>query len=221
MSEPKRSALSSLLPYALEAISLRRLRSGTFAVLMSLAPAVAATTGAVLLDQQIDAIGALAIVCVVGASAGAVAASVRRAPHDHQSPRPSAQPSSLQDRQAVFEWAAEGHHRSLDVGMTPRRRPRVCGHPPMSISAGQSAYGATTNGGEDLRTDADGGREARQRTARAPVADRPSPVAERGRFQGVTSGLRPMGGRSRVGVQQRGGARPRTARRSSRLVQPA
>ena len=101
MSERKRSALSSLLPYALEAISLRRLPSSTFAVLMSLAPAVAATTGAVLLDQPMDAISALAIACVVVASAGAVATSVRRRHPDHQAPRPSAQPSSLQDRRAV------------------------------------------------------------------------------------------------------------------------
>jgi inner membrane transporter RhtA len=42
------ATLSSLLPHALEAISLRRLASSTFAVLMSLAPAVAAITGAVL-----------------------------------------------------------------------------------------------------------------------------------------------------------------------------
>jgi inner membrane transporter RhtA len=103
------AALSSLLPYALEAISLRRLPSSTFAVLMSLAPAVAATTGAVLLDQPMDAISALAIACVVAASAGAVATSVRRPHHDHQSPRPSAQPSSPQDRRAVAEGAAMGH----------------------------------------------------------------------------------------------------------------
>ena len=76
------AALSSLLPYALEAISLRRLPSSTFAVLMSLAPAVAAPTGAVLLDQPLAAISALAIACVVAASAGAVATSVRRRPHD-------------------------------------------------------------------------------------------------------------------------------------------
>ena len=92
------AALSSLLPYALEAISLRRLPSGTFAVLMSLAPAVAATTGAVLLDQPLDAISALAIACVVAASAGAVATS---APRRRQAPRTSAQPSSPQDRRAV------------------------------------------------------------------------------------------------------------------------
>jgi inner membrane transporter RhtA len=95
------AALSSLLPYALEAINLRRLPRSTFAVLMSLAPAVAAATGAVLLGQRIDAIGALAIVRVVAASAGAVASSARRRHHDHQAPRPSAQSSSLQDHRAV------------------------------------------------------------------------------------------------------------------------
>src|SRR3954447_17144697 len=67
------AVLSSLLPYALEAISLRRLPSSTFAVLMSLAPVVAAITGATLLDQRIDVLGALAIGCVVVATAGAIA----------------------------------------------------------------------------------------------------------------------------------------------------
>lgn len=95
------AALSSLLPYALEAISLRLLPSSTSAVLMSLAPAVAAITGAVLLGQRIDASGGLAIACVVAASAGAVATSVPRAHRDHRAPRPSAQPSSLPDRRAV------------------------------------------------------------------------------------------------------------------------
>ncbi|WP_448639651.1 EamA family transporter [Geodermatophilus sp. URMC 63] len=76
------AALSSLLPYALEAISLRRLPSSTFAVLMSLAPAVAAGTGAVLLGQRLAPVGALAITCVVAASAGAVATTVRRGRRD-------------------------------------------------------------------------------------------------------------------------------------------
>ena len=53
------------------------------------------------LDQPMDAISALAIVCVVAASAGAVATCARRRQDDHRAPRPSAQRSALQDRQAV------------------------------------------------------------------------------------------------------------------------
>ncbi|WP_198588561.1 EamA family transporter [Geodermatophilus chilensis] len=80
------AALSSI-PYALEALSLRRLSSSTFAVLMSSAPAIAALVGAVLLGQRIDASGALAIGCVVVASAGAVAT-----PSDRDRHRPRPQP---------------------------------------------------------------------------------------------------------------------------------
>src|SRR4051794_199605 len=42
------AVLSSLLPDALEAVTLRRQPSNTFTVLMSLAPALAAITGATL-----------------------------------------------------------------------------------------------------------------------------------------------------------------------------
>jgi inner membrane transporter RhtA len=84
------AVLSSLLPYALEAVSLRRLPSSTFAVLMSLAPAVAAITGATLLDQRIDVLGALAIGCVVVATAGAIATPHRRPQGDGQAPEPTA-----------------------------------------------------------------------------------------------------------------------------------
>jgi hypothetical protein len=132
------AALSSLLPYALEAISLRRLPSSTFAVLMSLAPAVASATGAVLLGQRIDAIGALAIVCVVAASAGAVATSARRRHHDRQAPRPSAQSSSLQDHLAVSQWAAQGHNSTFrtprclsKIAIMPRR---VCRGRPAGLA---------------------------------------------------------------------------------------
>lgn len=63
---------SSVLPYSLEMRALRRLPPGTFAVLMSLMPAVAATAGYVVLHQQLDLTEALAIALVVVASAGAV-----------------------------------------------------------------------------------------------------------------------------------------------------
>jgi inner membrane transporter RhtA len=67
--------LSSAIPYSLELEALRRLPAGVFGVLMSLEPAVAATVGFVLLEQGLDATEALAIVCVVVASAGALGSS--------------------------------------------------------------------------------------------------------------------------------------------------
>jgi inner membrane transporter RhtA len=64
--------LSSAIPYSLELEALRRLRQGTFGVLMSLEPAVAAAVGYVALGQGLAADELLAIGLVVGASAGAL-----------------------------------------------------------------------------------------------------------------------------------------------------
>ncbi|GGR11996.1 DMT family transporter [Agromyces mediolanus] len=64
--------LSSTIPYALELIALRRLRAGTFAVLMSLAPAIATLTGLLLLGQRFTWVGGLAVALVIAASVGAV-----------------------------------------------------------------------------------------------------------------------------------------------------
>jgi len=66
------AVLSSALPYSLELRSLRTLRPATFSVLMSLAPAIAAMAGFVVLDQPLSPLEALAITLVVVASAGAV-----------------------------------------------------------------------------------------------------------------------------------------------------
>ena len=62
---------SSVLPYSLELEALRRLPAAVFGVLMSLAPAVAALAGWVVLDQALGARELLAIAMVVVASAGA------------------------------------------------------------------------------------------------------------------------------------------------------
>lgn len=70
--------LSSVLPYTLELLALRRLPSSTFAILMSLEPAVAATAGFLILDQTLSAPEALAISLVIVASMGAVRTQVRR-----------------------------------------------------------------------------------------------------------------------------------------------
>lgn len=71
--------LSSTLPYALELIALRRLPSSAFAILMSLAPATAATAGFVLLGQHLSVLEIVGIALVIGASVGAVRAAGRRA----------------------------------------------------------------------------------------------------------------------------------------------
>lgn len=62
---------SSVLPYSLELIALRRLPEAVFGVLMSLDPAVAAVVGFVALHQDLGPRELIAIVMVVVASAGA------------------------------------------------------------------------------------------------------------------------------------------------------
>ncbi|MGW0862404.1 EamA family transporter [Streptomyces sp. NPDC002611] len=70
--------LSSVLPYTLELLALRRLPASTFAILMSLEPAIAATAGFLILDQALTAMEAAAIALVVAASMGAVRTQVGR-----------------------------------------------------------------------------------------------------------------------------------------------
>ncbi|KUO20389.1 EamA family transporter [Streptomyces dysideae] len=70
--------LSSVLPYTVELLALRRLPAATFAILMSLEPAVAATAGFLVLHQALSAVEALAIALVIAASMGAVRTQVGR-----------------------------------------------------------------------------------------------------------------------------------------------
>ncbi|MFG3550219.1 DMT family transporter [Streptomyces sp. NPDC047725] len=70
--------LSSVLPYTLELLALRRLPAPTFAILMSLEPAIAATAGFLILDQSLSAPQAGAIALVIAASMGAVRTQVGR-----------------------------------------------------------------------------------------------------------------------------------------------
>jgi inner membrane transporter RhtA len=72
--------LSSAIPYSLELEALRRLPKGTFGVLMSLEPAVAALVGLVALGQGLSASEVVAIGLVVAASAGALSAAGTPAP---------------------------------------------------------------------------------------------------------------------------------------------
>ncbi|MFI1013406.1 EamA family transporter [Streptomyces sp. NPDC020965] len=76
--------MSSVLPYTLELLALRRLPSSTFAVLMSLEPAVAAAAGFLVLSQALSVTDALAIACVIAASVGAVRTQIAGA----RTPRP-------------------------------------------------------------------------------------------------------------------------------------
>ncbi|MBN0044996.1 EamA family transporter [Streptomyces actuosus] len=71
--------LSSVLPYTLELLALRRLPAPTFAVLMSLEPAIAATAGFLVLGQALSAAQSVAIAFVIAASMGAVRTQVARA----------------------------------------------------------------------------------------------------------------------------------------------
>ncbi|MCX4584577.1 DMT family transporter [Streptomyces sp. NBC_01481] len=72
--------MSSVLPYTLELLALRRLPAPTFAVLMSLEPAIAATAGFLVLHQALSAVDALAIALVIAASMGAVRTQVAGKP---------------------------------------------------------------------------------------------------------------------------------------------
>ena len=71
--------LSSTLPYAFELIALRRLAASAFAVLMSLAPAIAALAGFVLLGQHLSWPEAAGIALVIVASVGAIRGAGRAA----------------------------------------------------------------------------------------------------------------------------------------------
>lgn len=70
------AVLSSLLPYSLELLALRRLPENVFGVLLSLEPAVAALAGFLVLSQRLEPIQVLGMLCVVTASA----AVMRRSP---------------------------------------------------------------------------------------------------------------------------------------------
>jgi inner membrane transporter RhtA len=72
--------LSSAVPYTLELAALRHLATGTFGVLMSLEPAVAALAGRIVLGERLSPAQLVAVLLVCAASAGATwsAATGRR-----------------------------------------------------------------------------------------------------------------------------------------------
>ena len=67
--------LSSVIPYSLELIALRRMPPRLLAILMSLEPAAAALAAVVLLHEFLSPGQWLALACVVGASIGATRTS--------------------------------------------------------------------------------------------------------------------------------------------------
>jgi inner membrane transporter RhtA len=70
--------MSSVIPYSLELISLRRLPPETFAILTCLSPVVAALAGWLILGQHLAVTGYMAIVLVTVASVGAVRSARER-----------------------------------------------------------------------------------------------------------------------------------------------
>jgi len=69
--------LSGAIPYTLEMVALRRMRPGTFGILMSLEPAIAAMLGALTLQEHLPLVHWVAICAVMTASAGAVLTAAR------------------------------------------------------------------------------------------------------------------------------------------------
>jgi inner membrane transporter RhtA len=69
------AVLSTAIPYSAEIEALRWIPAGTFGVLMSLEPAVAALVGLIALGQGLAPAEVAGITCVVIASAGAVRAA--------------------------------------------------------------------------------------------------------------------------------------------------
>ncbi len=63
--------LSSVIPYSLEMVALRRLKASVFGILMSMEPAAAALAGVILLRELLAPLQVLAMACVVAASIGA------------------------------------------------------------------------------------------------------------------------------------------------------
>jgi inner membrane transporter RhtA len=61
--------LSSLLPYSLELMALRRLAARVFGILLSLEPAVAALAGLIVLGQHLTLVQTIGMLLVVSASA--------------------------------------------------------------------------------------------------------------------------------------------------------
>ena len=78
------AVLSSVLPYSLELLALRRMSSRVFGILLSLEPAAAALAGLLVLHQRLTGLQVLGIALVVGASAVVMGTSRGRAAQDER-----------------------------------------------------------------------------------------------------------------------------------------
>jgi inner membrane transporter RhtA len=74
------AVLSSVLPYSLELLALRRLSAKVFGILLSLEPAAAALAGLIVLDQHLTATQLLGMGLVVAASALVLGLGARKDP---------------------------------------------------------------------------------------------------------------------------------------------
>lgn len=72
--------LSSVIPYGLEMVALRRLKPGLFGILMSLEPAAAALFALLVLGEGLTVIECAAMACVIVASVGATRSRSREDP---------------------------------------------------------------------------------------------------------------------------------------------
>jgi inner membrane transporter RhtA len=72
--------LSSVLPYSLETLALRRMKPVVFGILMSIEPAVGATAGFLILSQRLAAVQLVGMACVVAASISITRTSRTEAP---------------------------------------------------------------------------------------------------------------------------------------------
>jgi inner membrane transporter RhtA len=69
------AVMSSILPYTIELYAMNRLPTQTFGVLMSVEPAVAALSGAILLGERLNGLQWIGIAAVIAASAGSTLTS--------------------------------------------------------------------------------------------------------------------------------------------------
>ncbi len=74
------AVLSSVLPYSLELLALRRLSAGVFGILLSLEPAVAALAGLIVLGQRLAPVQLLGMALVVLASTLVLGVGARKDP---------------------------------------------------------------------------------------------------------------------------------------------
>jgi inner membrane transporter RhtA len=86
---------SSVLPYSLELVALRRLPERTFGVLLSLEPGLAALVGFLLLGQGLPWTSVLAIAVVVVASVGSTASARREGNGEGEHTTPPVVPGEL------------------------------------------------------------------------------------------------------------------------------